>query len=98
MKTFNTQQMIEGAKLEIERIAPKNSHIEIEVTEDPVGHFKTNVMLKTKYHTYFAKKEDLFLYKSFSKAVRALKAQLQKRKIGQINHETPRIDNFHPAA
>jgi hypothetical protein len=95
MKTLNTQEMVQGAVKEIQKIAPKNSHVEIDVKEDPVGYFSTHILLKTTQRTYFAKKDDLFLYRSFSKAVRAIKAQLHKK---NINHEIAKIDNFHPAA
>ena len=92
MKTLNTQDMVQNAVSEIEKFAPKHSHVEIDVKEDPVGNFSTNIKLETKHKTYFAKKEDMFMYKSFSKAVRAIKAQLKKKR---INHTTIKADrNF----
>lgn len=95
MKSLNTQEMVEGAVSEIEKLAPKNSHIEIDVKEDPIGNFSTHILLHTKQHTYFAKKQDMFLYKSFNKAIRAIKAQLHKKR---ISHETIRMDKYHRAA
>lgn len=95
MKTLYTQEMVKEAVSEIEKFAPKNSHVEIDVKEDPVGTFSTHIRLDTKQKTYFAKKEDMFLYRSFSKAVRALKAQLQKRR---VNHETIRTGKYNTAA
>lgn len=92
MKTFNTQGMVQEAISEIEKIAPKRSHIEIDVKEDPVGTFSTYIRLDTKTKTYFAKKADTFLYRSFSKALRALKSQIQKRR---INHETIRSGKYN---
>ena len=80
MKTLNTEEMVQSAMNEIKKIAPKNSQIEIDVREDPVGTFSTHILLKTKQHVYFAKKDDLFLYRSFNKALRAIKAQLQKKR------------------
>ncbi|MDD4973686.1 MAG: hypothetical protein PHY93_05015 [Bacteriovorax sp.] len=92
MKTFNTQEMVQEAVSEIQKIAPKHSHVEIDVKEDPIGTFSTYIRLDTKQRTYFAKKEDMFLYKSFSKALRAIKAQIQKRR---INHETVRSNKYY---
>lgn len=91
MKTLNTQELVQGAVSEIEKFAPKNSHVEIDVKEDPVGNFSTHILLKTPYHTYFVKKEDMFLYRSFNKAIRAIKIQLKKKR---MNHETIRGDKY----
>ena len=85
MKPFNTEDMVNEATLEIEKIAPRNSHIEIDVKEDPAGHFSTNIKLQTKQRTYFAKKDDTFLYRSFSKAIRAIKAQVQKKRMNHVH-------------
>ncbi len=85
MKTFNTAEMVSEATSEIEKIAPRNSHVEIDVKEDPAGHFSTNIKLQTKTRTYFAKKEDMFLYRSFSKALRAIKAQIQKKRVSHVH-------------
>lgn len=87
MKTFNTDNMVSEATAEIEKIAPKNSQIEIDVVEDPVGHFSTHIKLSTKTKTYFAKKDDMFLYRSFSKAIRAIKMQLQKKRASHIHDQ-----------
>jgi ribosome-associated translation inhibitor RaiA len=95
MKSLNTQEMIQGAIEEIKKIAPNRSQVDIEVREDPVGNFCTHILVQTKQHTYFSKKEDMFLYRSFSKAMRAMKAQLHKKR---VSHETAVFDNFHPAA
>jgi ribosome-associated translation inhibitor RaiA len=97
MKTLNTQEMIQGAIDEIRRYAPHNAQIDIEVREDPVGNFATHILVQANHHTYFSKKEDMFLYRSFNKAMRAVKAQLAKKR---VTHETaqPRFDNYHPAA
>ncbi|MGZ3788140.1 MAG: hypothetical protein ACXVLQ_06430 [Bacteriovorax sp.] len=94
MKTLNTQDMVNGAISEIEKFAPKNSHVEIDVKEDPVGNYKTHILLQTKTKTYFAKKEDMFLYRSFNKAIRAIKAQVQKKR---PNHEVVRINKYRAA-
>jgi ribosome-associated translation inhibitor RaiA len=85
MKPFNTEDMVSEATNEIERIAPRNSQVEIDVIEDPVGHFSTHIKLHTKAKTYFAKKDDTFLYRSFSKAIRAIKAQLKKKRINHVH-------------
>lgn len=94
MKTLNTQELVQDAISEIEKFAPKHSHVEIDVKEDPVGNFSTHIRVETKERTYFAKKDDMFLYRSFNKAVRALKAQIQKRR---INHETIRSSKYYAA-
>lgn len=85
MKPFNTEDMVSEAAAEIEKIAPRNSVVEIDVKEDPAGHFSTNIKLQTKYRTYFAKKDDTFLYRSFSKAIRAIKAQIQKKRTNHLH-------------
>ena len=87
MKTFSTENMVSEATSEIEKIAPKNSQIEIDVREDPVGHFSTHIKLSTKTKTYFAKKDDTFLYRSFSKAIRAIKMQLQKKRVNHVHDQ-----------
>lgn len=89
MKTLNKQELIRGAEEEIMKFAPKKSHVEIDVIEDPVGNFSTHILLITKAKTYFTKKEDMFLYRSFNKAVRAIKAQVQKKR---PNHDVIRLD------
>ena len=94
MKTLNTHEMVHEAVSEIERFAPKNSQVEVDVKEDPVGNFSTQIKIKTKTRVYFAKKEDLFLYKSFKKAMRAIKSQIQKKR---VNHDSVRSSKF-PAA
>ena len=85
MKPFNREDMVQEAAQEIEKFAPKNSHIEIDIKEDPVGHYSTNIKLQTKYKTFFAKKHDVYFYKSFSRALRALKAQLQKKRPNHVH-------------
>lgn len=77
MKRLTNQNLVEDAVLELEKFAPKNSAIEVDVKEE-AGHFKTQIKLKTRNRTYFAKKEDLFFYKSFNKALKAIKSQLHK--------------------
>lgn len=94
MKKMNANEMINEATLEIEKIAPRNSHVEIDVKEDPIGHFSTYIKLQTKYRTYFAKKEDIFLYKSFNKALKALKSQLEKKRSQHI-HSHMSLKNSH---
>lgn len=92
MNTLKTQDMVQEAISEIEKFAPKKSHVAVDVLEDPIGVYSTRIRVDTKEHTYFAKKNDMFLYRSFSKAIRALKAQLKKRRIG---HPTTRANNFN---
>ena len=87
MKPFKTQDVLEDVTSEIEKIAPKNSEIEIEVKEDPIGNFSTHIILHTKAKTYFAKKDDTFLYRSFSKAIRAIKMQLQKKRVNHVHDQ-----------
>ncbi len=88
MKKFNTDEMINEAVEEIKKLAPRNSEVEIGLTEDPVGNFQTNIKLTTKLRTYFAKKEDQFLAGSFSKALKAMKQQLRKGKTTRFKYQT----------
>lgn len=85
MKPFNTEDLVQEAASEIQRIAPRNSTVDIDVVEDPAGHFSTHIKLSTKTRTYFAKKDDMFLYKSFSKAIRAIKAQIMKKRTNHVH-------------
>lgn len=87
MKPFKTEDLVQEAASEIQRIAPRNSQIDIEVIEDPVGNYSTHIKLVTKTKTYFAKKEDLFLYRSFSKAIRAIKAQVAKKRHNRLHQQ-----------
>ena len=87
MKPFNTKDLVQEAASEIQKIAPKNSQIDIDVIEDPIGHFSTHIKLVTKTKTYFAKKDDLFLYKSFSKALKAMKAQIAKKRNNRMHRQ-----------
>ena len=87
MKSLNTKDLVQEAESEIQRIAPKNSLVDIDVIEDPVGHFSTHIKLVTKTKTYFAKKDDLFLYKSFSKALKAIKAQIAKKRNNRMHRQ-----------
>jgi hypothetical protein len=80
MKNLNEKEMRAEAVLEIEKIAPKHSEVEIDVEESRRGVFSTHIRLITKQKIYFAKKEDSFLNKSFYKAMRAIKAQVKKNK------------------
>lgn len=77
MKRLNHKSLVEDAVTELEKFAPKNSAIEVDIKEEG-GHYFTKIKLRTKNKTYFAKKEDLFFYKSFSKALKAIKVQLNK--------------------
>lgn len=87
MKPFNTEDLVQEAASEIQRIAPRNSQVDIDVIEDPAGHFSTQIKLITKTKTYFAKKDDMFLYKSFSKAIRAIKAQIVKKRHNRVHEQ-----------
>lgn len=82
MKNLSTQGLVQEAVSEIEKFAPKNSHVAVDISEDPVGTYHTSIRVDTNQRTFFAKKDDMFLYKSFSKALRALKAQLHKKRPG----------------
>lgn len=77
MKRLNQQSLVEDAMSELEKIAPKNSAIEVDIKEE-AGHYFTKIKLRTKNRTYFAKKEDMFFYKSFNKALKAIKSQINK--------------------
>ena len=94
MKKYNSQDLVDDAVLEIQKIAPRDSHVEIEVVEDPVGHFKTNIKLTTKMKTYFSKKEDSFVYGSFSKALKAMKSQLRRGKVSRMKYQAS-LKNTH---
>ena len=85
MKNISTEEMVNDATNEIEKMAPKHSHVAIDVKEDPAGHYSTHIELRTKQKTYFAKKEDVFLYRSFSKAMRAIKMQIQKKRVNHLH-------------
>ena len=87
MKSLRVKDLVHEGVEELEKIAPKDSHVEIDVIEDPPGHFSTHILLKTKFKTYFARKDATFIWESFHKAMKAVKTQMRKRK---IKHETIR--------
>lgn len=87
MNKVNPTAMVEDAKEELRKITPRDSIVDVIVTEDPVGHYSTNIKVQTEHHTYFAKKEDDFLYRSFTKALRALKNQIGKKRYNHL-HQT----------
>jgi ribosome-associated translation inhibitor RaiA len=87
MKPFSNSSLVDEAASELERIAPKNSQVEIDVIEDPIGNFSTHIMLHTKSKTYFAKKDDMFLYRSCYKAIRAIKAQIKKKRTNLLHQQ-----------
>lgn len=89
MKNLSTQGLVQEAVSEIEKIAPRNAHVAVDISEDPVGTYCTRIRVETRRRTYFAKKDDMFLYKSFSKALRALKAQLIKSRTSHLHQATP---------
>jgi hypothetical protein len=81
MKNLSKIEMEIEAIQEIEKLAPKNSGIDVDVEKNRKGIFCTHIRLITKKKIYFAKKEDSFLNKSLYKAIRAIKAQVQKNKV-----------------
>lgn len=81
MKNLAKIEMQHEAIQEIEKIIPGKSEINIDIEENRRGIFCTHIRLITKKKIYFAKKEDSFLNKSFSKAIRAIKAQVKKNKV-----------------
>jgi hypothetical protein len=81
MKRFNEKEMLEEAILEIEKVAPKHSSVDIEIEKNHKGIFCTHIKLITKHKIYFAKKEDSFFKRSYSKAIRAIKSQVKKNKV-----------------
>jgi len=81
MKNLAEKVMLAEAVQEIEKIAPRHSEVDIDIEENRRGIFCTHIRLITKQKTYFAKKEDSFLNKSFYKAIRAIKAQVKKNKV-----------------
>lgn len=88
MKHLNPNQMVDEAILEIEKFAPRNSEIEIDLKEDPVGHFQTNIKLRTRMKTFFVKKADTLIYSSFSKAITAMKKKLRRKKSQHLHRQT----------
>lgn len=81
MKNLNDLEMLEDAVQEIEKLAPKHAEIAIDVEENRKGIFCTHIRLITKQKTYFVKKEDSLINKSFYKAMRAIKTQIKKNKV-----------------
>lgn len=74
------EDLVQEVQQELERIVPDNSEIEFSINESPVGHFKTMIKLHVGHKVFVANKEDDVLYKSFSRALNAMKSQLQKFK------------------
>lgn len=91
MRINKANEMMDYGYDELEKIAPKNSVIELDVKEDPQGHFSSLVKIKANNKFFIVKKEADSMYESFHKAIRALKAQLAKNK---INHRVFRKLKF----
>ena len=80
MRSEKALRMVDFGVHEIERVAPENSQIELDVREDSSGEFYAQIKVKAKSKVYFVKKHSKSMYDSFHKAMRALKAQLAKNK------------------
>ena len=80
MRSDKANRMVDYGISELERVAPNNAEIEVDVKEDPVGHYSALIKVKANHKVYFIKKEADSMYDSFHKAVRALKVQLSKHK------------------
>lgn len=80
MRMDKAQRLVDFGMEEIERIAPANSQIEVDVKEDSSGHFWSLLKVRVNHKEFFVKKEGNSMYESFHKAMRALKSQLSKNK------------------
>jgi ribosome-associated translation inhibitor RaiA len=81
MKENKAKRLVDYGVEEVEKIAPDNSQIEVDVKEDPVGHYSSLIKIKAKHKIFFVKKESDSMYESFHKALRALRSQIAKKKM-----------------
>jgi ribosome-associated translation inhibitor RaiA len=72
---------------ELQRIAPANAEVKVEVRENPDGHCFAQLKVLANHKVFFAKKEGDSLYESFHKAMKAIKAQLIREKKNFRMHE-----------
>jgi ribosome-associated translation inhibitor RaiA len=87
MRNVKLDRMINYGVEEIERVAPFNSMVELDVKEVARGHFFAFIKVKVNHKLYIARKEGKDMYEGFHKALKALKAQLAKNK---VNHRVER--------
>lgn len=92
MRSDKAGKLVDYGLEEVEKIAPNNSQIEVDVKEDPVGHFQSLIKVKAPHKMFFVKKEGDSMYESFHKALRALRGQISKKK---ITHKVEREVNFN---
>lgn len=85
MNAEKKNRLIEYGLQEVEKIAPENSQIEVEVKEGPIGHFYSLIKIKLPHKMLFVKKEGESMYESFHKALRALRSQLARKKDNHHN-------------
>lgn len=81
MRSDKAYRMVDYGMSELEKIAPNDAKIELDVREDSSGEFYAQIQVKVKNKVYFVKKHSRSMYDSFHKAMRALRAQLAKNKV-----------------
>jgi ribosome-associated translation inhibitor RaiA len=81
MRSDKANRLVEYGVEEVEKIVPENSFIEIDVKEDPIGHFSSLIKVNAPNRDFFVKKEADSMYESFHKALRAIRMQIAKKKI-----------------
>jgi ribosome-associated translation inhibitor RaiA len=79
MRKDKANRLVNFAINELQRIAPANAEIKVDVKERD-GHFVAQLKVHANHKIFFAKKIGDDMYDSFHKAMKAMKAQLIKEK------------------
>lgn len=79
MRKDKANRLVNFAMNELQRIAPANAKIKVDVREHD-GHFVAQLKIFANHKVFFAKKVGDDMYDCFHKAMKAMKAQLVKEK------------------
>lgn len=87
MRKDKANRLVNFALNELQRIAPANAEVKVDVREDANGRYFAQLKVLANHKVFFAKKEGESMYDSFHKAMKAVKAQLLKEKKNLKAHE-----------
>lgn len=80
MRRDKANRLVNFGLNELQRIAPANAEVKVDVRENADGHYMAELKVLANHKVFFAKKEGESMYECFHKAMKALKAQLLKEK------------------
>lgn len=87
MRKDKANRLVNFALNELQRIAPANAEVKVDVRENANGRYFAQLKVLANHKVFFAKKEGESMYDCFHKAMKAVKAQLVKEKKNLKAHE-----------